>query len=77
MSNLSNLSHKYFLLRPSFFMGTNYAYCKTRMTWFLKSTDFDLWDVLESGPHVQIELENGTVVSKPRKEYDELDKKKA
>ena len=47
------------------------------MIWFLKSTDFDLWDVLESGSHVQIELENGMVVSKPRKEYDELDEKKA
>ena len=56
-------------------MGTNYAYYKTRMTWFLKSTDFDLWDVHENG-HVPIKLENGMVVSTQGKNRINLIKRK-
>ena len=62
---------------PSFFMGINYTYWKTRMTWFLKSTNFDLWDVIESSLHIPTKLNNRVIVSKPRQEWDELDKRKA
>ena len=33
--------------RPQFFMGTDYPYWKTKMTWFLQSTNLDVWDVIE------------------------------
>ena len=46
------------------------------MTWFLKSTNFDLWDVFESSPHIPTKLKNMVIVSKPRQEWDELDKRK-
>ena len=56
-------------------MGTGYSYQKTKMTWFLKSTNLDLWDVIEDGPHIPSKLENGVIVPKPKQEWDELDKK--
>ena len=45
------------------------------MTWFLKSTNLNLWDVIENGAHIPSKLENGVMVSKPKQEWDELDKK--
>ena len=36
--------------RVPFFTGTDYPYWKTRMTWYLQSTDLDIWDVIEDGP---------------------------
>ena len=44
--------------RPLFFTGTDYCYLKTKMTWFLNSTNLDLWDVIEDGPHIASKLEN-------------------
>ena len=49
-------------------MGTDYSYRKTKMTWFLKSTNLDLWDVIEDGPHIPSKLENGVIVPKPKQE---------
>ena len=36
--------------RPPFFVGTDYPHWKTKMTWFLQSTDLNVWDVIEDGP---------------------------
>ena len=47
-----------------------------KMIWFLKSTNLDLWDVIEDGPHIPSKLENGVMVPKPKQELGELDKKK-
>ena len=44
------------------------------MTWFLQSTDFYLWDIIENGPNIPTKVENVVFVPKPRKELDELDK---
>ena len=46
------------------------------MTWFLQSTNLDLWDVIEDGPHIPSKLENGVMVPKSKQEWDELDRKK-
>ena len=46
------------------------------MTWFLQSTDFYLWDIIENGPNIPTKVENVVFVPKPRKELDELDKRK-
>ena len=68
MVNPSSSSHiKCFATnRPPFFMGTDYSYWKTKMTWFLKSINLDLWDVIEDGPHIPSKLENGVMVLKPK-----------
>ena len=54
--------------RPPFFMGTDYSYRKTKMTWFLKFTNLNLWDIIEDGPHIPSKLENGVIVPKPKQE---------
>ena len=38
------------------------------MTWFLKSTNLDLWDVIKDGPHIPSKLENWVMVPKPKHE---------
>ena len=58
-------------------MEIDYDYWKTRMIWFLKSIDFDFWDVIKSSSHVLTKLENKVIIPKARQEYDELDKRKA
>ena len=78
MTNPSSSSHieSFPTTRPPFFTRTNYSYWKTKMTWFLKSTNLDLWDVIEDSPHIPFKLENGLMVPKLKQEWNELDKKK-
>ncbi|KAL6321533.1 hypothetical protein AAG906_021728 [Vitis piasezkii] len=78
MANPSSSSHieSFSTTRPPFFMGTDYPYWKTKMTWFLQSINIDLWDIIEDGPHIPSKLENGVMVPKPKHEWDELDRKK-
>ena len=68
MVNPSSSSHieSFATNRPPFFMGTDYSYWKTKMTWFLKFTNLDLWDVIEDDPHIPSKLENGVMVPKPK-----------
>ena len=42
--------------RAPFFTGTDYPDWKTKMTWYLQSTDLDVWDIIEDDP--QIFLQN-------------------
>ena len=37
-------------------MGIDYPYWKTKMTWFLQSTDLNVWDAIEDDP--QLFLQN-------------------
>ena len=76
MTNPSNLSHieSFATNRPHFFTGTDYPYQKTKMTWFLQSTNLDLWDVIEDDPTIPSRLVDGVMVSKPKQEWDERDK---
>ncbi|MGV7988826.1 DUF4219 domain-containing protein, partial [Mycobacterium kansasii] len=55
--------------RPPVFNGSNYAYWKARMHYFLRSLDHDVWDIVESGyvpPSEQIVLDSGTTIKKPK-----------
>ena len=56
--------------RLSLFDGTNYSYWKTRMSFYLKSLDFDLWSIVVDGykkpPRVFI---NGNLVEKAHDKY--------
>ena len=78
MANPSSSSHieSFSIIRPPFFIGTDYPYWKTKMTWFLQTNNLDLWDVIEDGPRIPSKLENGVMVPKSKQEWDELDKKK-
>ncbi|GMI78055.1 hypothetical protein HRI_001474800 [Hibiscus trionum] len=38
--------------KPPFFDGTNYAYWKTRMMFFVKCKNYKLWDIIEDDPFV-------------------------
>ena len=61
--------------RAPFFTGTDYPYWKVRMTWYLQSTDLDVWDVIEDGPTFPTKLVDGVLVPKPKKEWNELDRR--
>ena len=56
-------------------MGTYYPYWKTRMTWYLQSTDLDMWDIIEDGPTFPTKLVDGVLVPKPKQEWNELDRR--
>ena len=45
------------------------------MTWFLQSTDLDLWDIIEDDPTIPSKLVDGVMVPKPKQEWDERDKR--
>ena len=44
------------------------------MTWFLQSTDLDVWDVIEDDPTFISKLVDGVMVPKPKQEWDECDR---
>ena len=53
--------------RALFFIGINYPYWKTKMTWYLQSTDLDVWDVwdiIEDDPTFPTKLVDGVMVPK-------------
>ena len=76
MANPSSSSHieSFATNRPPFFAGTDYPYWKTKMTWFLQSTDLDVWDVIKDDPTFLSKLVDGVMVPKPKKEWNELDR---
>ena len=61
--------------RAPFFTGTDYPYWKARMTWFLQSTDLNVWDVIEDDPTFPTKLVDGVLVPKPKKEWNEFDRR--
>ena len=71
----SSLSHNEIFAkhRAPFFTGTNYPYWKTKMIWYLQSTDLDVWDVIEYGQTFPTKLVDGVLVPKPKQEWNELD----
>lgn len=64
--------------RPPLFNGTNYTYWKTRMSFYLKSLDFDLWNIVVEGykkpPRI---LVDAILVEKPPATYTDSEKKQA
>ena len=77
MTNPSRLSHIEIFAtnRPSFFTETDYPYWKTKMTWFLQSTDLDVWEVIEDDPTFPSKLVDGVMVPIPKQEWDERDRR--
>ncbi|KAL6341663.1 hypothetical protein AAG906_032784 [Vitis piasezkii] len=44
------------------------------MTWYLQSTNLDVWDVIENDPTFPTKLVDGVLVPKPKQEWNELDR---
>ena len=61
--------------KSPFFVGTDYPYWKTKMTWFLQSTNLDVWNVIEDCPTFPSKLVDGVMVPKPKQEWDERDRR--
>ena len=62
--------------RPPLFNGNNYGYWKARMTIFLQSMDYELWDVIEKGPYIPMKKCEESLVEKLKSEWDDTDKKR-
>ena len=77
MVNPSSSSHieSFVKNRPPFFMGINYPYWKTKMTWFLQSIDLDVWDVIEDDLTFPSKLVDEVMVPKRKQEWDEHDRR--
>ena len=45
------------------------------MTWFLQSTNLDLWNVNEDDPSIPSKLVDRVMVPKPKQEWDECDRR--
>ena len=45
------------------------------MTWFLQSTDLDIWDFIKDDPIFLSKLVDGIMVPKPKQEWDERDRR--
>ncbi|KAL5543486.1 hypothetical protein UlMin_007270 [Ulmus minor] len=62
--------------RPPLFNGNNYGYWNARMTIFLQSMDYELWDVIEKGPYIPMKKCEESLVEKLKSEWDDTDKKR-
>ncbi|GAV73188.1 DUF4219 domain-containing protein [Cephalotus follicularis] len=61
--------------KPPSFDGNNYCYWKTRMTIFIRSLDYQLWNIITNGPDIPTKIINGQKVSKLDSEYNDHDYK--
>ncbi|XP_070019389.1 uncharacterized protein [Nicotiana sylvestris] len=63
--------------KPLRFTGQYYGWWKTRMHDFIMAKNSKLWDIICDGPHVPMNKlgETGLMVSKYRKEYNDIDRK--
>ncbi|GAV71272.1 DUF4219 domain-containing protein/UBN2 domain-containing protein, partial [Cephalotus follicularis] len=60
-----------------FFDGNNYCYWKAKMTIFIQSLDYSLWDLIVDGPNLPTTInESGEIISKPRTRYNDEDRKR-
>ncbi|GAV76832.1 LOW QUALITY PROTEIN: zf-CCHC domain-containing protein/DUF4219 domain-containing protein/UBN2 domain-containing protein, partial [Cephalotus follicularis] len=59
-----------------YFDGNNYSHWKAKMTIFIQSLDYNLWDLNVDGPNLPtIRNENGEIIAKPRSSYNDEDRK--
>ncbi|KAL5556374.1 hypothetical protein UlMin_038610 [Ulmus minor] len=76
MANVGSMSEGNSTTRPPLFNGKNYGYWKARMTIFLQSMDYELWDVIEKGPYIPMKKSEESLVEKLKSEWDDTDKKR-
>ena len=71
--NNSNLE-RFSVTKPPFFNGTDFNYWKTRMNCYLKSTDYDLWNIVMHGDMIPMKNVDDRLVEKTHEDFDENDK---
>ena len=47
--------------KPPMFKGANYEYSKERMIAFFESTHIDMWDVVEKGNHIPLDVQRNEI----------------
>ncbi|GAV84321.1 DUF4219 domain-containing protein/UBN2 domain-containing protein, partial [Cephalotus follicularis] len=63
--------------KPPFFDGNNYGHWKDKMTIFIQSLDYNLWDLIVDCPDLPTTInENGEKVHKRRTRYNDEDRKR-
>ncbi|GAV76157.1 DUF4219 domain-containing protein/UBN2 domain-containing protein [Cephalotus follicularis] len=71
-----NSSESQNISKPPFFDGNNYSHWKAKMTIFIQSLYYNLWDLIVDGQNLPtITNENGEIISKPRNKYNDDDRK--
>ncbi|KAL4285178.1 hypothetical protein GQ457_16G016820 [Hibiscus cannabinus] len=70
-SNSGNFYESQSITKPSFFNGDNYPYWKNRMMLFIKSNDYQVWDVAEDDPFIPLKREGDRLI--PKEVWDTLE----
>ncbi|GAV79158.1 DUF4219 domain-containing protein [Cephalotus follicularis] len=60
---------------PPSFDGNNYSYWKTRMTIFIQSLDYQLWNIITNGHEIPTKIVDGQRVLKMNNEFNDHDYK--
>ncbi|KAL4386121.1 hypothetical protein GQ457_09G000070 [Hibiscus cannabinus] len=64
------------ITKSPFFNGDNYPYWKNRMMLFIKSNDYQVWDVVEDGPLIPMKREGGRLIPKAKVEMTDDDRRR-
>ena len=64
------------ITRPPAFNSQKFSFWKIKFQNFILATDFDLWNVFETGNIVPMKKDKDQLVPKPKAEFNEEDKKK-
>ncbi|KAL4348335.1 hypothetical protein GQ457_17G015400 [Hibiscus cannabinus] len=72
----SNIYESQSITKPPFFNGDNYPYWKNRMMLFIKSNDYQVWDVVEDGPFIPMKREGDRLIPKVKMEMTDDDRRR-
>jgi len=59
--------------RPPLFRGTNFSYWKNLMQMFIKTEDYELWNIVTKGPYISQTTVDGKTVTKTEDQYTHED----
>ena len=64
--------------RPPLFDGTNYQFWSNKMSIYMRSCDYEMWEVILDGPYVptKTKRKNGELEPKLRSEWTKAETKK-
>ncbi|KAL4386923.1 hypothetical protein GQ457_09G018860 [Hibiscus cannabinus] len=72
----NNLYEAQSITKPPYFSGDNYPYWKIRMRIFIKSNDYQVWDVVEDGPIIPSKREGDWLIPKTKLEMTDEDRRR-
>ena len=56
----------HFSNRPPLFDGSNYQFWSNRISIFMQSYDYEMWDVVLDGPYVPMKTRTGSEALEPK-----------